>query len=215
MCCRYEIAVVSRSPLATLASTHHSRKVATVWRPSNEATDGRALAEPTLYHQRYEARRFHVDHVYVPRHWLASGASVTIGTYEQWIEPGYSDHVPVSVDLPATERPNHPQLVWSAARGAATRSAGKAPTAVAIKMWFSSRARCSARNPDKLKALSPRRDAARRTAPSMFERRPLCCVRISVAARAPLPPSAAVVSITTPRPSSDRWHRGLAIVPAS
>jgi len=63
------------------------------------STGGPASAEATLYHQRQIDRAFHVDHVYAPLRWLTDGVTVAIGTYEQWVEPGHSDHVPVTVDL--------------------------------------------------------------------------------------------------------------------
>jgi endonuclease/exonuclease/phosphatase family metal-dependent hydrolase len=63
--------------------------------------DGRrppALREPTYFHRRRQDAQWHIDHVFIPVSW-ASTARVTVGTYEECIQPGRSDHVPVIVDV--------------------------------------------------------------------------------------------------------------------
>lgn len=58
------------------------------------------LTKPTLFHQWKADRRFHIDHVFVPRAWTA-GMTVQVGTFERWVKTRRSDHVPVIVDLPS------------------------------------------------------------------------------------------------------------------
>lgn len=56
-------------------------------------------ARPTYFHQWQENNAFHIDYVFVPDRIGIS--SVTLGTQEEFIAAGISDHVPLTVDLQA------------------------------------------------------------------------------------------------------------------
>lgn len=54
---------------------------------------------PTYFHQWRENNAFHIDYVFVPDRIGIS--AVTLGTYEEFVAAGVSDHVPLIVDLMA------------------------------------------------------------------------------------------------------------------
>lgn len=56
------------------------------------------LSLPTYFHRRRWDQPFHIDHVFIPRLWRA-GLSMTVGTFEEWVASGRSDHVPLIVDV--------------------------------------------------------------------------------------------------------------------
>lgn len=58
-------------------------------------------SRPTLYwrDRRKDGPTYHIDYVFLPEPWLAKVSDLSIGTFEDWCGAGYSDHVPVVVDL--------------------------------------------------------------------------------------------------------------------
>lgn len=54
---------------------------------------------PTLYwrDRKIDGPRYHIDCCFVPREWQIDG--VTIGTFDDWVGSGLSDHVPLIVDV--------------------------------------------------------------------------------------------------------------------
>jgi hypothetical protein len=54
-------------------------------------------ADPTLYFQWNETRRFHIDLLFVPAAWQIVG--VDVGSYSEYPAAGLSDHVPVIAHL--------------------------------------------------------------------------------------------------------------------
>lgn len=56
--------------------------------------------EPTLYwrDRTKDGPTYHIDYVFLPKHWIGK-ARVDIGSFEAWCGAGFSDHVPVVVDL--------------------------------------------------------------------------------------------------------------------
>jgi exodeoxyribonuclease III len=54
---------------------------------------------PTYYHHRNRARPFHIDFCFVSAPLRDRLHAVEVGTFEDWIEPGHSDHVPLVVDF--------------------------------------------------------------------------------------------------------------------
>jgi exodeoxyribonuclease III len=80
---------VERLEAAGLVSTYHeSRGVPHGGEP-----------EPTLYwrDRRRDGPTFHIDFCFVPRTWNV--ASVEVGSFDEWVAPGLSDHVPLVVDV--------------------------------------------------------------------------------------------------------------------
>lgn len=59
---------------------------------------------PTLYwrDRTADGPRYHIDYCFIPESWIPH-TSVTVGGFEEWVAPKYSDHVPltIDVDLPA------------------------------------------------------------------------------------------------------------------
>lgn len=51
---------------------------------------------PTYFHQRREPAQFSIDHVFIPKEW---NASMQVGSFQDWVATGRSDHVPVLVDV--------------------------------------------------------------------------------------------------------------------
>ena len=58
-------------------------------------------SQPTLYwrDRRKDGLTYHIDYVFLPEPWLAKVSDLSIGTFEDWCGAGYSDHVPVIVDV--------------------------------------------------------------------------------------------------------------------
>jgi len=54
-----------------------------------------AETRPTYYFYRHQDKPFHIDYVFVPKHWPLS--SVEVGSFQAWGQ--LSDHVPVVVDV--------------------------------------------------------------------------------------------------------------------
>lgn len=60
--------------------------------------------EPTLYWQsrKKDGRAYHVDYCFIPTPWRASLRAVYVGSHEEFVATGLSDHVPLVVDLDAS-----------------------------------------------------------------------------------------------------------------
>lgn len=57
--------------------------------------------EPTLFwrSRTKDGPRYHIDYCFVPKRWLSRPHRIAIGTYEDWVGAGLSDHVPLIVDI--------------------------------------------------------------------------------------------------------------------
>ncbi|MEM8794597.1 MAG: hypothetical protein AAGE61_03435 [Pseudomonadota bacterium] len=57
--------------------------------------------EPTLYwrDRRKDGKTYHLDYVFIPETWFSKIHQFSIGSFEDWVEPGYSDHVPIVLEL--------------------------------------------------------------------------------------------------------------------
>jgi exodeoxyribonuclease-3 len=60
-----------------------------------------AELEPTIYWRDWTADgpRYHIDYCFVPADWTKSISSLTVGSFEDWVGSGMSDHVPMLVDI--------------------------------------------------------------------------------------------------------------------
>ena len=67
-----------------------------------------AEPDPTLYWQTRtrDGRSYHIDYCFLPRAWLPY-VTVEVGTFDEWVGSGLSDHVPLVVDV------DHRQLLAS------------------------------------------------------------------------------------------------------
>ena len=54
---------------------------------------------PTLYWRGAGAKTFHIDYAFIPDEWVPRLQSVSVGSQQDWIDSGMSDHVPLVVDL--------------------------------------------------------------------------------------------------------------------
>lgn len=60
--------------------------------------------EPTIYWQKRtsDGPSYHIDYIYVPKQRAGTGMRVDVGTHNDWVAPGLSDHVPLVVTLEAS-----------------------------------------------------------------------------------------------------------------
>ncbi|MCC6438466.1 MAG: endonuclease/exonuclease/phosphatase family protein [Acidimicrobiales bacterium] len=58
-----------------------------------------AESRATYYHHRNAAHPFHIDFCFVSKPLVERVRSVEVGTFEEWVAPGHSDHVPIVVEL--------------------------------------------------------------------------------------------------------------------
>ena len=58
-----------------------------------------AATRPTYFHRRKLDDPWHIDYVLVHEARLGRVTDVRVGTYEEWVAPGHSDHVPLVVDI--------------------------------------------------------------------------------------------------------------------
>jgi len=91
------------APVAASVATHRANVAALAERGLVSAFEAARpgsdpMDAPTLYHQWKREKPFHVDHVFVPKPWVAD-ICLTIGGYDDWVATKRSDHVPVVVDL--------------------------------------------------------------------------------------------------------------------
>jgi len=77
---------------AGLVSTYHHQR--------GEAQGGET--DPTLYWRGAGAKTFHIDYAFIPDQWLPRLEYVTVGSKQDWIDSGLSDHVPLVMDLADT-----------------------------------------------------------------------------------------------------------------
>lgn len=61
-----------------------------------------AETAPTLYWRGAGAKTFHIDYAFIPDEWLPRLENVTVGSKQDWIDSGLSDHVPLVMDLTDT-----------------------------------------------------------------------------------------------------------------
>jgi exodeoxyribonuclease III len=57
-------------------------------------------SDPTIYwrDRKADGPRYHIDYCFLPESWIPH-TSVTVGSFDEWIAPKYSDHVPLIVDV--------------------------------------------------------------------------------------------------------------------
>lgn len=58
----------------------------------------------TLYWRWQESAPFHCDLGFVPAAWVPSIRNVEVGTFDEWVASGVSDHAPVIIDLDLPDR---------------------------------------------------------------------------------------------------------------
>lgn len=58
-------------------------------------------AEPTIYwrDRKLDGPRYHIDYCFIPNDWMTLIGNVTIGSFDDWVATGLSDHVPLVVDI--------------------------------------------------------------------------------------------------------------------
>jgi len=56
---------------------------------------------PTLYwrDRKRDGPTYHIDYVFAPKTWLPSISEFQIGSFDQWIGSGLSDHVPIIIEF--------------------------------------------------------------------------------------------------------------------
>jgi exodeoxyribonuclease III len=61
--------------------------------------------DPAIYWQtqKVDGRNYHIDYCFIPEAWAAT-ATVTLGSFHEWVGSGLSDHVPIFVDIPTIAR---------------------------------------------------------------------------------------------------------------
>ncbi len=57
-------------------------------------------SEPTIYwrDRKVDGPRYHIDYCFLPSSWIPY-TSVTVGSFDEWVAPKHSDHVPLIVDI--------------------------------------------------------------------------------------------------------------------
>lgn len=57
-------------------------------------------SEPTIYwrDRTLDGPQYHIDYCFIPESWIPF-TTVTIGSFEDWVAPKHSDHVPLIVDV--------------------------------------------------------------------------------------------------------------------
>ncbi len=57
--------------------------------------------EPTLYwrDRTRDGPTYHIDYIFMPVGWLGNIERLEVGSFEQWVGSGFSDHVPLVLDL--------------------------------------------------------------------------------------------------------------------
>lgn len=58
-------------------------------------------SDPTLYwrDRKKDGPTYHIDYIFLPRAWVARLCALSVGSFEQWCQPGLSDHVPVVAEV--------------------------------------------------------------------------------------------------------------------
>lgn len=86
-----------RGHIKTLAAAERSGLASAYHCMSSEAQGDESL--PTLYWKGAGKGTYHVDYAFIPQAWLPRLRQVTLGTKQDWIDSGLSDHVPLLVDI--------------------------------------------------------------------------------------------------------------------
>ena len=57
-------------------------------------------SDPTIYwrDRKIDGPRYHIDYCFLPESWIPY-TSVTVGNFDEWVAPKYSDHVPLIIDI--------------------------------------------------------------------------------------------------------------------
>ena len=87
--------------------------------------------QPTYFHKWKKESPFHIDHVFLPFNWCDRyGFSMGVWSFEDWVEPRISDHVPIVVSVPMPGAPQ--RKTWASwlddARPRCPRLRGSEPT---------------------------------------------------------------------------------------
>lgn len=53
----------------------------------------------TYFHRRHEDQGFHIDYILIHKDRIPAVEAVEVGTYQEWVATGVSDHVPIIIDL--------------------------------------------------------------------------------------------------------------------
>lgn len=87
---RHSDAVERLAKQGTFSAYHASRGVEQGQEP-----------EPTIYwrDRKKDGPAYHIDYVFLPELWRSGLQAVTLGTFEEWVQAGLSDHVPLIVDV--------------------------------------------------------------------------------------------------------------------
>lgn len=56
---------------------------------------------PTIYwrDRKRDGPTYHIDYIFLPRSWLPAVSDFSIGSYDEWCATGWSDHVPLVLDV--------------------------------------------------------------------------------------------------------------------
>ena len=84
----------------TLDAAERAGLVSAYHRHTGQAQGAEAAA--TLYWRGAGAKTFHIDYAFIPDQWLPRLENVTVGSKQDWIDSGLSDHVPLVMDLADT-----------------------------------------------------------------------------------------------------------------
>ena len=55
--------------------------------------------EPTNFRYSRATGGYHIDYVFMPEEWASRAFTLMVGRYQDWIEPGLSDHVPLVLEI--------------------------------------------------------------------------------------------------------------------
>lgn len=88
----HSAAVADLGALGLESAYHSDRRVAQGAEP-----------EPTLYwrDRRRDGPTYHIDYCFIPTSWRGRLTRVSVGTFEDWVGAGLSDHVPLTVEMAA------------------------------------------------------------------------------------------------------------------
>jgi hypothetical protein len=81
----------------TLDSARRAGLVSAYHHHSGEAQG--VESTPTLYWRGAGQKTYHIDYAFIPDAWLPRLREVNVGSKEDWIDSGLSDHIPLVVDI--------------------------------------------------------------------------------------------------------------------
>jgi len=86
-------------PFASKVEQLRERGLVSAYHEVREETFGEE-SEPTIYwrDRKLDGPRYHIDYCFVPANWIPF-TSVTVGSFDEWVAPKFSDHVPLIVDV--------------------------------------------------------------------------------------------------------------------